>query len=125
MPNTKAAKKALRVSERRRAVNNVKRNKMTQARRVLNKLFANGKQKFSDFQGALSAYVSTLDKAAKNNVIPKQRADRLKSRITAKVKKATGEDQFETAGKKKEKVKTKKSSASTAKKATKTTAKEG
>jgi small subunit ribosomal protein S20 len=117
MPNTKAAKKALRVSERKRVINNVKKNKVIQSRRVLNKLFTDGKTKFTDFKEALAKYFSSLDKAAKTNYIPKQRADRLKSRMTVKIKKLTGEDKYETAGAKKEKTITKKSSASAPKKA--------
>lgn len=118
MPNTKAAKKALRVSERKRVINNVKKNKIIQSRRILNKLFTQGKTTFTDFKEALARYFSSLDKAAKTNYIPKQRADRLKSRMTIKVKKLTGQNTYDTPGVQKEKVSTKKSSASAPKKTT-------
>lgn len=104
MPNTRAAKKALRVSLRKRVINQVKKNRLTQARRILNKLFSSGVAAKDQISQALNKYFSEVDKAAKTNTIHTGKADRLKSRITLKAKKVLGEDKYETAGVKKEKV---------------------
>ncbi len=106
MPNTKAATKALRVSNRKRIVNLAKKNKVDNSRRTLNKLIKLGETSAKNFTEALSTYFSALDKAAKSNFIPKTRANRLKSRMTVKLKQLTGQDTYETAGVKQEKTKT-------------------
>ena len=73
MPITASAKKALRQSLRRRKRNLVKIKAYHNAVKVLKK---------SPSSEALSKVFQTLDKAAKTNVISKNKASRLKSRLT-------------------------------------------
>jgi ribosomal protein S20 len=111
MPNTNSASKALRVSNRKRIINLAKKNKIDNSRRTINKLVKLGEASAKDFTQAMSNYFSALDKAVKSNFIPKGRANRLKSRMTIKIKALTGEDKYETAGVKQEKAKTAKPKA--------------
>lgn len=86
MPNTSSAKKAMRVSRRRRVINLVTINKYKDAVKAVRKaLAAKGKEAA---QKALSLAFKQLDKAAKKRVIHKNKAARLKSRLakaTAKI----------------------------------------
>lgn len=74
MPNTKSARKSLRVGIRRNVEN--KKVKLN-IRQVVKKASAE----------TLSEVFKVLDKAAKNNVIHKNKASRLKSRISQSVSK--------------------------------------
>jgi len=84
VPITKSAKKALRQSKRRQA-RNVKRK---EAFRVLVKEFrkAVAAKEFDKAKGLLPRVYKTLDKAAKSRTIKKNKASRLKSRLTKSVK---------------------------------------
>ena len=83
MPITKTAIKALRQSGRRHARNLVKSNAYKKIIKDIKRLMAAGKQ--SDAQKLLSGLYAAVDKAAKTNVIKKNKASRIKSRMTKKL----------------------------------------
>lgn len=72
MPVIENAKRALRGSERKRAMNDLTRTKFEVAIRVAKK---------SKSKKTVSEAFSQVDKAAKKNVIHKNRAARIKSRL--------------------------------------------
>ncbi len=85
MPITDSAKKALRQNKKRRAENLTKKEAFKDAIKKFKKLVAT-----KDIKGAIAALplvYQTLDKAAKTNVIPKNTAARLKSRLAGKLTK--------------------------------------
>jgi len=78
MPVTKSAKKALRVDRRRTVVN----------RKIREKLRVALKEARQDLSKTnIEKAQSVLDRAAKKNVIHKNKASRLKSRLVAAAKK--------------------------------------
>ena len=80
MPKTASAKKALRQSVRRRA-QNIKRNEAYKAAaKAVRDLARSGKK--SEAAALLPALYKALDKAAKTNAIKKNKASRIKSRLT-------------------------------------------
>ncbi|MDP3779252.1 MAG: 30S ribosomal protein S20 [bacterium] len=83
MPITKTAIKALRQSQRRHKRNVAKSNAYKKPLKEIKKLASAGKQ--ADAQKLLSSLYKALDKAAKTNVIKKNKASRIKSRITKKL----------------------------------------
>lgn len=85
MPITKSAKKALRVSDRKRVFNLRRKKNVENALRELKKLVKEKKAK--EATNALSKVYQALDKAAKGNTISKNTASRKKSRLSAMVKK--------------------------------------
>ncbi len=80
MPITKSAKKALRQSVRRHAKNLKKKEAYKDAIKLVRKLAEEGKK--SEAAAKLATLYKALDKAAKTHVIKKNKASRLKSRIT-------------------------------------------
>lgn len=80
MPITQSAKKALRQSARRRAQNLKKMEAYKNAAKNLKKAAASGQH--DEAQALLPQLYKALDKAAKTNVIAKNKASRLKSRLT-------------------------------------------
>ena len=84
MPITKTAIKALRQSGRRHARNLAKSNAYKKIVKEIKQLVLAGKQ--TDAQKLLSRLYASVDKAAKTNVIKKNKASRIKSRITKKLK---------------------------------------
>lgn len=120
MPNTSAAKKALRNSRKKEINNKTKKYAIKQALKELRRVLATSPK---NYQTALSKVFSSLDKAVKNNIIPKGRANRKKSRVSAMVDAANGVEKPENAAElkaaKKAAPKTKKPAAkkATAKKA--------
>ncbi len=83
MPITTSAMKALRQSSRRHARNLAKSNAYKKTVKEIKNLLAAGKQ--ADAQKLLSGLYAAVDKAAKTNVIKKNKASRIKSRITKKL----------------------------------------
>jgi small subunit ribosomal protein S20 len=84
MPNIKSAKKRLRSSVKRRAVNQPLKTRVKTSRRAFLEKIAAG-----DREGSTQAYrqfCSSLDKAAKRGVIKKNNAVRNKSRAAAKLR---------------------------------------
>ncbi len=86
MANTKSAKKANRSSLRKRQFNLVTKNKVKNALKTLRKIPATDS---SLTLVSLSEAYSALDKAVKTGLIPKQRADRKKSRLAKYIAKAS------------------------------------
>lgn len=85
MANTKSAKKAQRVSERRYVFNARRKKAMKDNVKTVSKLVAAKNTK--DAEKALPALYKALDKAAKNGTIKKNTAARMKSRIAKSLKK--------------------------------------
>jgi len=73
MPVTKTAKRALRSSQRKALVNNLIRSQLEVAIRMAKKT-----KKQADIKRA----ISKADRAAKKNIIHKNRASRIKSRLS-------------------------------------------
>lgn len=80
MPITSSAKKALRQSLKRHNRNLAKKEAYKRLIRDIKKLLAAGKNK--EAEKILPQLYKALDKAAKTNVIKKNKAARLKSRLT-------------------------------------------
>jgi small subunit ribosomal protein S20 len=85
MPQIKAAKKALRSSQSKRAVNDRWRRKVRQALHSVRDALAN-KDKKTAGQAYLKAQ-STLDRAARRNIIHPNKAARSKSRLQREIAK--------------------------------------
>ncbi|HRY77075.1 MAG TPA: 30S ribosomal protein S20 [Candidatus Paceibacterota bacterium] len=85
MPITKSAHKALRKSKRLYAVNQKKKMELKAALKSFQKLVEQNKLK--DAKAQLKIVYQRLDKAAKTNLIKKNKASRLKSRLTAQLNK--------------------------------------
>jgi small subunit ribosomal protein S20 len=83
MPITDSAKKALRQNARRKVKNVARKDAYKKTVRDIKKLLAAKDTK--DIQAKLSAAYQALDKAAKGGAIKKNKASRLKSRITRRV----------------------------------------
>jgi small subunit ribosomal protein S20 len=79
MPITSSAKKALRQNKTRQVRNNVQKQAYKKAVVSYRKLIA--AKKMDEAAKMLSSVFKTLDKAAKTNVITKNKASRLKSRL--------------------------------------------
>ena len=85
MPKIKSAKKALRQSEKRRAVNAKRKVDLKKVLKEYKKLLeAKDKEKAKD---TLKLVYKKLDKAAKVNLIKKNTASRMKSRLSKKLAK--------------------------------------
>lgn len=80
MPITKSAKKALRQSAKRRMRNLAQKDAYLMEVKEIKKLASAGK--LEEAKSALPRLYQVLDKAVKTNVITKNKASRLKSRIT-------------------------------------------
>lgn len=86
MAITKSAKKQIR-ADKNKAIFNLRRKRaMKDVIKEINSLLADGK--FDDAQKKMSQAYKAIDKAAKMNTIKKNTANRIKSRLSAKVKKA-------------------------------------
>jgi small subunit ribosomal protein S20 len=80
MPITKSAKKALRVSTRRRAINDRTKKVLKEGKKAVEKLAAGAQWK--EAKKSLSAAYSAIDKAVKKGVIKKNTAARKKARLS-------------------------------------------
>lgn len=87
MPNTRAAKDAMRNSRRRNVINTRTKFKFKEAVKKVTEAISTGDAKAAE--EALPKAMATLDKAAKKNVIPKLRASRKKSRLAKAIAKLT------------------------------------
>ena len=85
MPITDSAKKALRQNKKRRERNLTKMAAVKKEIKTL-KRFVAAKDKKNAVQ-ALSKVYKAIDKAVKTNVIPKNRANRMKSQLTKAINK--------------------------------------
>jgi small subunit ribosomal protein S20 len=86
MPIIKAAKKALRSSARKRAVNLRRTRTMKGSVKEVRTLAA---QSSKEAVGSLAKAYKAIDKAAKGGIIKKNTASRMKSRLARAVKKAS------------------------------------
>lgn len=89
MPLTKSAKKALRVDRSKKAINDLTRAKVKSALKGARLAISN---KEADAKEKVDLAYRELDLAAKKNVIHKNRASRLKSRLAKKLSQAGIED---------------------------------
>jgi small subunit ribosomal protein S20 len=87
MPNTKTAKKALRQNIKRRQINAKSKKDLKEAIKNFKKLALTDKEKAKK---ELSAVYKKLDKSAKTKLIKKNKASRLKSRLTKALNKKEG-----------------------------------
>lgn len=87
MANTKSAKKAERVSDRRRVFNARRKKAMKDGVKKVSKAVA--AKNVSEAEKSLPALYKALDKAAKNGTIKKNTAARMKSRIAKSLKKVS------------------------------------
>jgi small subunit ribosomal protein S20 len=78
MPITSSAKKALRQNISRRAKNAVAKKQLSETIKVYKKTVLENKK---EAEKQLPKVYQALDKAAKNNLIKKNKASRLKSRL--------------------------------------------
>jgi small subunit ribosomal protein S20 len=78
MPITKSAKKAIRVSARKKAVNDRRKGTMKEVMKKIEKLSKTDK---AGAQKMLSGAFAAIDKAAKKGVIKKNNASRKKARL--------------------------------------------
>lgn len=85
MPNTSSAKKAMRQSRRRQAINLRTKSKYKSAVKETRKQIVGSDAKAA--QEALKTAMSALDKAVKKNVIHKNTASRRKSRLAKAISK--------------------------------------
>jgi small subunit ribosomal protein S20 len=85
MPNTKSAKKAQRSSARKGVFNTFWKKKIKDVVKSLKDVLNSGKVATADLSKNLSVTQKTLDKAAKNKVIHKNKANRLKSRYAKRI----------------------------------------
>ncbi|MFA6524587.1 MAG: 30S ribosomal protein S20 [Candidatus Paceibacterota bacterium] len=83
MPITKSAKKAIRVSSRKKAQNDQWKRKMKEIIKKIDKL---AKTEKKEAEKLLSSAFQTIDKAAKKGVIKKNNAANKKSRLSKLVK---------------------------------------
>ncbi len=83
MPNIKSAKKALRQSIKRRKINLKRKDDLKEVIKQYKKLTATNKEEAKKY---LSQVYKKLDKTAKVNLIKKNKANRLKSRLAKLVK---------------------------------------
>lgn len=87
MPLTKSAHKALRQSKKRRVANKTKMTELKSVIKDFKKMIAAGKAKEAKKQ--LDTAFKKLDKAAKTNIIKKNKSSRLKSRLSKLLNKNT------------------------------------
>ena len=86
MPNTKSATKALRQSVKRRGQNVRRKTAYRDALKEVKKLIASAN--VAEAEKLLPKIYKTLDKAAKTMAIKKNKASRLKSRISKALRKS-------------------------------------
>ncbi|KKP68933.1 30S ribosomal protein S20 [candidate division CPR3 bacterium GWF2_35_18] len=98
MPVTKTATRALRKSKNKETRNKIVRGKIKDVIRKLKKGIE-GKSKI-DLNESLKQAYKTLDKAAKERVIDKNKASRLKSRLSKKIAKISDSPKAEVKTKK-------------------------
>ncbi len=86
MPITKSAKKAVRISTRRRVINKSTRSLSKTAVTRAEEAIAAGN--IEEAQAAVTSAISSLDKAAEKGIIHANNAARRKSRLVQKLNKA-------------------------------------
>lgn len=87
MPQTTAAKKALRVSRRRRAINDRWRNALRSLERKFRQAVTG--EKPDEARVLYGKLQSTIDRMARRDIVHRNTAARTKSRLSARLQKAT------------------------------------
>ncbi len=87
MANTSSAKKAIRVSGRKAVHNALRKNKIANSLAAVKKMIASSATR-EDKAKAMSKLQQALDKAVKAKTYDKNKAARVKSRMSASLKKA-------------------------------------
>ena len=82
MPNSKSASKHLLTSAKRQMQNRIRKSRVKNSEKKFLSAVKSGDTAVA--KAALSECFSSLDKAAKKNVITKNKADRKKSRLAAR-----------------------------------------
>lgn len=80
MPRIESAKKALRVSKRKRVINDARRKAAKESTKAVAKLVKDDKK--ADAKKMLATAYQAIDKAAKRGVISKSAAARKKSKLS-------------------------------------------
>ena len=93
MPNTKSAKKQIRVNQRKQLRNKSVRSQNKTLVRKAEELIFSGKVK--EAEGGVTAAVRSLDKASEKKVIHSSNAARRKSRLIKKLNQAKAEPKAE------------------------------
>jgi len=83
MPNLKHAKKALRNQNRKAGINKAWKIRIKNATDELNNAIKTGAKNVNE---TFSAYQKIVDKATKNHIIHRNKADRLKSNLYKKLR---------------------------------------
>ena len=86
MVNTKSAKKRIRQTKKRTLINDRYRDGIKKLKKQIRKVVEK-KEPVKNIKELLKEFYSIVDKAAKRHVIHKNKAARLKSRITKSVEK--------------------------------------
>ncbi|OGC45911.1 30S ribosomal protein S20 [candidate division WWE3 bacterium RBG_19FT_COMBO_34_6] len=110
MPNTKSARKAIKSSLRKRQNNNYWKNRIKASIKSIRKTLETKNPDNAILNKDFVVLQKTLDKASKNKVIHKNKANRLKSRYAQKI--TARAEKVDT---KSEKIKTKSTRAKTSK----------
>lgn len=84
MPRIESARKALRVSKRKRVFNDARRKDVKESVKAVAKLVKEGKK--AEAKKLISAAYKAIDKATKRGVINKNNAARRKSRLSKMTK---------------------------------------
>lgn len=84
MPNTKQAKKMVRKIKRRTQYNKWWKARIKTAIKTLDQIVAQANVENSEVKEHYSKLQKTIDKAAKNKVIHKNKANRIKSKVSKK-----------------------------------------
>jgi len=84
MPIIKSAKKALRQSQKKQARNVVYKSGIKKTKKNIEKVLIT--KELEKAKTDLSAFYKIVDKAAKKNVIHKNKANRIKSRLAKRIK---------------------------------------
>jgi small subunit ribosomal protein S20 len=84
MPIIKSAKKALRQSKRKQERNVVYKTAIKKTKKNIEKVLTT--KELEKAKTDLKAFYKVVDKAAKKNVIHKNKANRIKSRLALKIK---------------------------------------
>ncbi len=102
MPNTKSAEKAVRQSNRKRLHNIFWKKKVKAATKTLNDLLETKAPNADILKKEASMLAKAVDKAAKEKVIHKNKANRLKSRYAKKIAALLGKAKTESTSNKAE-----------------------
>jgi small subunit ribosomal protein S20 len=97
MPLTKSAKKALRTDRTRKAINDLTRHKIKSAMKAARLAVVAGDK---DAKVKIDTAYRELDIAAKKNIVHKNKASRLKSRLAKKLAKSENTSKEEKVAKK-------------------------